>query len=54
MILDTTMFSGLKQLRILWLTQNQATYIDGKSVTHDEFNPLLRSLTNKDVGVVFF
>ena len=53
--LDTVMFTGLKQLKVLLLDRNQATYkCDGKSVNQDEFKQLLRNLTNKDIYVNFY
>ena len=51
--LEPTAFTSLKNLKYLWLDQNQATYNNGQLVTHHEFSNLLRDLINKEIYVSF-
>ena len=51
--LDTALFNKLKKLKYLWLSGDQVTYSNGKRVTQEEFEELLRNLTNKDIYIEY-
>ena len=51
--LDTAFFTGLKKLKS-FVDNSQHTFKNGKPVSMEEFQQLLKHLTNKDIRVSYF